>query len=731
MNRCKVYGWVLGLVVAGLVGSGITRAADDAPPVPGSFAPPVPGGFGGGFGSSANADAPVKATARFTTASGGKPAGLFVTATIKSTWHIYSLTQAPGGPIPTTIKVSETPGVRLLGLFQAATPPHKGTQPEAFKDLVIETHEGTATWFVPIEITAGTDPAQLVIRGQVNAQPCTADSCMPPSDHPFEAKLGSVPPALVDALPAATAAASVAPPAPTSSNPTVTPIPSATAGPPLPLASAGPPAPPPSSAPPTPASAAPAPAAESSKTGLPWQPYTSFEAFTNLVAPSFDPPQMSRNVVTKLSDSSLGLQLFYAFIGGIILNFMPCVLPVIGLKILSFVEQSGHNRGRALLLNAWYSLGLMSVFLLLAVLAVGLNLGWGHLFKYAGFNVALTCVVFAMGLSFLGIWELPIPGFAGSGKAQELATQEGFAGAFFKGVITTILATPCTGPFMATALAWAANQPPVNTFAVFGAVGLGMASPYLLIGAFPQLLSFLPKPGMWMETFKQLMGFVLLGTVVYMLTFLERQHVIPTVGLLVAVWFACWWVARTPGTAEASARCRSWVEAAVMIGVAWVGLFPGLSAFLPEAISWGGLAGVMKSRLDRDVDRGVQLYLERQRHDGYELVATGRPKTAPKTVLVDFTAEWCATCKTLEAAILDTAEVRQAIDRNGVALLQADWSHDAPEVTKFMKLLGAQQVPVIAIFPVDRPNDPIVFRGAYTKQQLLDALQRAGASKGS
>ena len=689
MNRCKVYGLVLAVVMVGLVGGRTTWAADDSPPLPGRFVHP--------FGQSAAADVPVKAKALFTVANGGKPARLFVTATIKPEWHIYSLTQAPGGPIPTTIKVSESPGFRLLGSFQAATPPHKGTQPEAFKDLVIETHERTATWYAPIQIAAGVDPAQLVIKGRVNAQPCTATSCMPPTDYAFEARLGEGPKVFGDAD---------------------------STGPPVPPTS-------PLAAPPIPVSAAPPLPEVRPSAGLPWRPYTSFEAFTALLAPSFDPPQMSRNVVAKLSNSSLGLQLLYGFLGGILLNIMPCVLPVIGLKVLSFVEQSGHNRARALLLNVWYSLGLLSVFLLLALLAVVLNLGWGHLFKYAGFNVALTCVVFAMGLSFLGIWELPIPGFAGSSKAQELATQEGIAGAFFKGVITTILATPCTGPFMATALAWAVNQPPATTLAVFGAVGLGMASPYLLIGAFPQLLSFLPKPGMWMETFKQLMGFVLLGTVVYMLTFLERQHVIPTVGLLVAVWFACWWVARTPGTAEASARLRSWAEAAVMIGVAWIGLFPGLSAFLPEAVSWGGLAGVMKSRLDRDVDRGVQLYLERQRHDGYELAPTGRAKTAPKTVLVDFTADWCATCKTLEAAILDTAEVRQAVDRNGVALLQADWTHDAPEVTKFLNLLGAQQVPVIAIFPANRPNEPIVFRGAYTKQQLLDALERASASKGS
>jgi thiol:disulfide interchange protein len=215
-----------------------------------------------------------------------------------------------------------------------------------------------------------------------------------------------------------------------------------------------------------------------------------------------------------------------------------------------------------------------------------------------------------------------------------------------------------------------------------------------------------------------------------MLTFLERQHVIPTVGLLMAVWFACWWVARVPYTVEGTARLRVWVEAAVVIGVAWIAMFPGLKGFLPEPFAVGGLTSVMESRLDRDVDRGVQLYLDRQRHAGNQPVAAALPQTAPKAVMIDFTADWCPSCKFFEATVLNTAEVRQAAERNGVVLLQADWTHDAPEVTKFLKLLGAQQVPVIAIFPVDRPNEPIVFRDGYTKGQILEALEKASGPKG-
>jgi thiol:disulfide interchange protein DsbD len=189
-----------------------------------------------------------------------------------------------------------------------------------------------------------------------------------------------------------------------------------------------------------------------------------------------------------------------AFVGGLILNLMPCVLPVIGLKVMSFVEQAGRSRSRALVLNIWYAAGIVSVFLLLGALAATINFTFGGQFGSVGFNAAIAGVVFAMALSLLGVWEVPIPGFFGSSNVQTAAAQEGPVGAFLKGVVTTILATPCTAPFMATAVAWAVDQPTTISLMVFASLGFGMASPYLLVGVYPELLRFLPKPGAWMET---------------------------------------------------------------------------------------------------------------------------------------------------------------------------------------------------------------------------------------
>ncbi len=660
------------------------------------------GGFGGMFGG---ADKKVAVQSQFTSATDDHPSLLFITATITPTWYVYSTTQPPGGPKPSKIKLDPSADFKLLGDFHPTSPPKKKVDP-VFNNLTVETHHGTVTWYAPIEIRGGIDPATLTIQGQLFAQLCDPTTCLPGRDFPFTATLGpgmEVP----DRLPA-----EVPGPVPAE-------VPSELPTEPRSPGGAKPQLPPPG----------PAAKAEAGST-LPWRPYTTFEGFRALLGPSFDPEILKSNIK---DESNLLWNVLLAFGGGILLNLMPCVLPVIGLKVLSFVEQAGHDRRRALTLNIWYSAGLLSIFLLLASLAVFLNLGWGHLFKYPAFNIVLAGVVFAMGLSFLGVWEIPIPGFVGSGKAVAAAENEGLRAAFAKGVITTILATPCTGPFMGTALAWAASQSPLNTYAVFTSIGLGMASPYLLIGAFPALVRFLPKPGAWMDTFKQVMGFVLLATTVYIFTFLKWPFVVPTIGLLFAVWVACWWIARTPGTAEAGDKARAWLEAAVVVGVGWLLLFPGIDELVKGRFAFGGLADVMNARFEERLERTLTLHEEKLKWEGYELVYTGRKGDFPSgsnTVLVDFTADWCLTCKTFEATVLNTPEVKELVEANGVITLKADWTDEAPEVTKLMQYLRAQAVPTIAIFPANDPNNPSgLFRGGYTQADVLRALKEAGPSK--
>lgn len=361
-------------------------------------------------------------------------------------------------------------------------------------------------------------------------------------------------------------------------------------------------------------------------------------------------------------DRSLIAILGLAFVGGFVLNFMPCVLPVIGLKIMSFVEQAGANRVRAFGLNAWYALGMISVFWILAVLAaaptLGLSesgLGWGQQFNYQFFTIPLVCLIFAMGLSFLGVWEIPIPGFATGSAANALAEKQGYSGAFFKGAITTVLATPCGAPGLATAYGWVVQTQSASlAFLVFTVLGLGMAFPYLLIGAFPSLIRFLPKPGAWMDTFKQLMGFVLLGTVIFLMQNVNWSLLLPTTAMLFGIWFACWWIGRVPFTAEPARRRRAWAIALVIVLIsATISFGRHFDAF---GLSFRGVRGWAEQKFELEIDRIVG-----QRASGVQAETRPVAKSASKnelpwepfslelldelrasqtTVLIDFTADW-------------------------------------------------------------------------------------------
>ena len=321
-------------------------------------------------------------------------------------------------------------------------------------------------------------------------------------------------------------------------------------------------------------------------------------------------PVQSHNSLDQ--DYSLGYILMSAFLGGLILNVMPCVLPVIGLKLMAFVQQAGESRWRVFELNLWYCLGLMSVFMVLAALAVIVGLSWGAHFSSTAFALVILCVVFVFGLALLGVWEIPIPGFIGSGVAVEAAEREGRVGAFFKGALTTILAVPCTGPFMGPALTWAVKQPPMLTYSTFAMLGLGMASPYLLVGIFPKLISFLPKPGAWMNTFKHLMGFVLMGTVVFIFSFLSEEVVIKAMALLVSLGFACWWVGRIPFSATWGRKLRTWTGGAVAVVLTFALMFYVLPMLVLYELDWQPYS---RATLDEHLAKG-------------------------NTVLIDFTADW-------------------------------------------------------------------------------------------
>ena len=300
--------------------------------------------------------------------------------------------------------------------------------------------------------------------------------------------------------------------------------------------------------------------------------------------------------------------LLMALAAGLILNAMPCVLPVIGLKIMSFESQAGENRGKVFMLNLAFSAGLISVFLILATLSAFFGYGWGDLLtKSMWGSIVITAVVFAFGLSMLGVWEIPIPGISGGNVVGKKAEEEGLSGAFFLGILTTILATPCTGPMLVPALAITAGQPAWVTYAIFGAIGLGMAIPYLLIGIFPKLISWLPKPGKWMGTFKEVTGFVLMATVVFLLAgFSEEprsEYLVAVLTLLLVIAFGCWWIGRISISATFKEQLKGWGWG---LGIIGFGAFAAFSFLGPSQykLDWQEFSQTRLAEL-RDENRSV------------------------------------------------------------------------------------------------------------------------------
>lgn len=390
------------------------------------------------------------------------------------------------------------------------------------------------------------------------------------------------------------------------------------------------------------------------------------------------------------STAGFGQYLLFAFLGGLILNVMPCVLPVIAIKVLSFVQQAGESRSRIFLLNATYSLGVISVFMLLATLATVFGTSWGGQFQSVEFLIGMAVLVFVMGLSLLGVFEIPIPGFVGSSAGGH---QEGLGGAFMTGIFATILATPCSGPFLGPTLGWSIQQSPAVIYMIWGMMGLGMASPYLLFGLFPGAVRFLPKPGNWMIRFKQIAGFIMLGTTVFLLSILDEAYLVPTLVMLLGVGLGVWMIGNLYNLSSPPAT-RWKVRFAALCVVGVIGSYGYHLASADEKLQWepytpGAVAEALES---------------------------GRP------VMIDFTADWCLTCKVVEKTTLNTNSTRELVDTHGFVTLKADWTDGSDEIREMLNKLGGDSIPTLAVFSPARPTEPIVLRDAWTQSALLEQL---------
>lgn len=392
-----------------------------------------------------------------------------------------------------------------------------------------------------------------------------------------------------------------------------------------------------------------------------------------------EPEPQPAGLLPRTLSGFLGAVVF-ALLGGLILNLMPCVLPVLGLKLFEIIEGRTHG-GKGMRRDAVaYTAGVVfSMWVLAAILLVfrggAEQLGWGFQLQSPIFVALMALIIFTLGLSFVGLLEVPTPTFVARAK---------ITGPFSSGVLATLLATPCTAPFMGTALAYALTRSVGEAFVVFSALGLGIALPYLLVAFIPALARVLPRPGAWMILIKELLAFPLFATVLWLLWVLGNQAGIFAV---IAVAAGCLLLS-----------LAGWLlhRARMSINRGFVRVARGLAALVvivALAVSVGPLGAETDAVESRASEKVVTLdwsVFSQQRVN--ELIDSGRP------VFVDFTAEWCITCKVNEKFVLSQNGIKQAFKERDFAMVKADWTDGNPEIGLALKRLGRQGVPVYVFY---------------------------------
>ena len=406
--------------------------------------------------------------------------------------------------------------------------------------------------------------------------------------------------------------------------------------------------------------------------------------------------------------------LVLAFVGGLILNLMPCVFPVLGIKILGFVNQSGNDKAKVAQHGLAFAFGVLVSFwalagLLLVLRAGGSQLGWGFQLQSPAFVFGMASFLLIFALNMSGLFEV---GLSATGAGATLQRKEGLAGSFFTGALATLVATPCSAPFLAPALGAALALSAFEALLVFTAIAVGLALPYLLLSLFPQAIKLLPRPGAWMETFKQLMAFPLYATVGWLLWVLAGQTSGDDNALLLIVFgfvlvaMAAWVYGRFGQAYGKPARQRFGVLTAAALFAA--GLWTGWPKSPAAAPAPGASAA-------------YQVTWEK-----WSPEAIAAAQAAGKFVYVDFTARWCATCQTNKAAVFHNDEVLAELAKRQVVLLRGDWTNKDPLITTELARWGRSAVPFNLIYAPGKP-EPVPLPELLTPGKVLEGFAQAAA----
>jgi thiol:disulfide interchange protein len=406
--------------------------------------------------------------------------------------------------------------------------------------------------------------------------------------------------------------------------------------------------------------------------------------------------------IGSASNGGFALAILLALAGGLVLNLMPCVFPVLFLKALSLAGSANEDRRAQRLHGFFYTSGILASFwaivgVLLILRAGGRQAGWGFQLQSPSFVAVIASLLFFMALSLAGQFDL---GLSLTGKGDSLTRKSGFAGSFFMGVLATVVATPCTAPLMGAAIGFALSQSAAVTFAIFTALAFGLAAPYLLLTLNPSWSKWMPRPGRWMETLKQLTAVPLLLTVVWLVWVYgrlysfeaggESDHIARLLAGLVVLAGAGWALARWPGRRIGMVSSLGLVAASLTIS---------LTAATADRLQWKPFsAGAIN-----------------------EARAQGRP------VFVDFTAAWCLSCQVNERTVLHDASVERELDAKHYVLLRADWTRYDPEITRQLASVSRSGVPTYVIYSPSPTGRVQVLPELLSRSAVLTALSDPGS----
>ncbi len=416
---------------------------------------------------------------------------------------------------------------------------------------------------------------------------------------------------------------------------------------------------------------------------------------------------------------SFGFILVLAFIGGLILNIMPCVLPVLTMKVFHLIQHADDDAASHRMHGFAYGSGVLATFIALALMLVALRqagsyVGWGMQFSDPGFVAMMVTVVFVFGLNALGVFDFEV--------SVQTEQRGGYVGSFVNGVVASIMATPCSAPFLGSAAGFAMSAPAWQMVVIFAVIGVGLAFPFVLFSFIPAAGKLLPKPGAWMETFKQLMGFTLMGAAVWLFGVLVTQTSPDSSSLF--LWFlfvvalAVWAIGRFGGPVHSNARRYGVrgiaVLASALAGIALIDLQP------PAAPAPSGAAGYDTG--DAIVDGEIE-WRPFNSEVVVETLAAGRP------VFMDYTADWCMNCKANERLFIEVDRIREVFAETNILPMKADLTIENDEIRAWLEPFPYSGIPVYVVYlPGGETITYDLLPQAITTEMVADRLLAASAN---